>query len=88
MSLHPVSRDLPSHRFPNSRVYDSVENLPFLLIVEDYIADRLAIELYSIVLEDPLAEVIHDCLIARGPWLDHRSGEVIGVDDGETMLLV
>lgn len=50
VSLHPASHHLPRHGSPHSGMHDPVENFSLLLIVENDIADGLAVELYAVVL--------------------------------------
>jgi hypothetical protein len=69
-------------------MYDPVEDFPLLLIVENNIANGLTIELYAVVLKDPFAKVFDDGVVARGPWFDHRSSEVVGVDNRKTVMVV
>ena len=67
---------------------DPIEDLSLLLVIEDDIADCFAIELHPVVLQDPLAKVVDDCLISCSPWLNHRSSEIVGIDDGQAMRVV
>lgn len=69
-------------------MHDPVEDFSLLFVIEHDIADGLAVELYAVVLKDPFAKVFNDGVVARGPWFDHRSSEVVGVDDRKSMMIV
>lgn len=57
VTAHPAFDDFPYHCTPHGRMHDTVEHLSFAFIVEYYLADSLAIQRYSVILENPVAKV-------------------------------
>lgn len=70
----PTSHHLRNDRSPHRWVNNPVQRSPLLLIVEHYLADRLAVEGDPVGLEDAGTEVREDLFVAAGTGLDDGAG--------------
>lgn len=65
-------------------MYDPIQHLPFLLIVEHDRPEFRAVEV-PVLEEDVSAEDLDDAFEGGGAWLYDLAGEEVGVDDGDAV---